>query len=134
MNAIEDGFPVKIDKYIPILHPFFKCKLNFSVLSQDTKKFLIYHDSDLRSQMVVPKLLWNKLNHVLHANHRRDLVRVKQRAQQHLYWPNMTSDLKAFIEQCKFCQINMPSHPKESLIPSEAPSTSSNRKLPTTLR
>ena len=85
INAIKDGFPEKIDECTSILHPFFKCKLNFSVLSQDTKKFLIYHDSDLRSQMVVPKLLWNKLNHVLHANHRRDLVRVKQRAQQHVY-------------------------------------------------
>ena len=33
----------------------------------------------------------------------------------------MTSDLKAFIKQCEFCHINMPSHPKELLITSEAP-------------
>ena len=29
--------------------------------------------------------------------------------------------LKSFIEQCKYCQIHMPSHPKEPLIPTEAP-------------
>ena len=29
--------------------------------------------------------------------------------------------LKSFIEQCEYCQIHMPSHPKEPLIPTEAP-------------
>ena len=31
----------------------------------------------------------------------------------------MTSDLKFFIEQCVYCQVNMPSHPKELLILSD---------------
>ena len=29
--------------------------------------------------------------------------------------------LKSFIEHYKYCQIHMPSHPKEPLIPTEAP-------------
>ena len=33
----------------------------------------------------------------------------------------MTSDLKFFIEQCVYCQVNMPSHPEEPLIPSDPP-------------
>ena len=38
-----------------------------------------------------------------------------------MYWPNVTKDLKFFIKQCMYCQVNMPSHPKEPLIPSDPP-------------
>ena len=58
---------------------------------------------------------------VLHADHRRDLVRVKMKAQQHVYWPWMTVDLKSYIEQCVYCQIHIPSQQKEPLQPTEAP-------------
>ena len=74
MNAINERLLKKIDEHIPILHPFFKCKLHFLVISQDNEEFIIYHDSDLSFQMVIIKLLQNKVKHVLHANHRRDLV------------------------------------------------------------
>ena len=66
--------------------------------------------------MVTPRLLRNKVKQVLHVDHRQDLIRVKQQAQEHMYWPNMNSDLKSFIEQCINCQIHMPSHLKEPLI------------------
>ena len=33
----------------------------------------------------------------------------------------MSADLKAFIKQCVYCQVNMPSHPKELLIPTPSP-------------
>ena len=121
IKAIKDEFPDSIDECIPLLHPFFKIKMHFSVIFQDGLELIVYHDSDLRSRMVIPQTLRNKVKHMLHSDHRRDLIRVKQRVQQHVYWPNMMSDLKAFIEQCEYCQINMPSHPKEPLIPSEAP-------------
>ena len=84
-------------------------------------EIVTYHDSNLKRRMVIPSSLRNHVEKILHADHRRDLVRVKQRAQKHVYWPNMTVDLKAFIEQCMYCQVNMPSHPKEPLIPTPAP-------------
>ena len=73
---------------------------------------VVYHDSDLRSRMLVPKVL---------RNHRRDLTRVKRRAQEHVYWPNMSAELKTFIDQCVHCQVNMPSHTWEPLVPTQAP-------------
>ena len=33
----------------------------------------------------------------------------------------MSTDLKTFIELCVYCQVNMPSHPKEPLIPTPSP-------------
>ena len=82
---------------------------------------MIYYDSESRSRLLIPKPLRNRVKQIFHADNRWDLTRVKIHAQKHVYWPNMTSDLKFFIEQCVYCQVNMPSHPKEPLIPSEPP-------------
>ena len=66
---------------------------------ENNNEVLVYFDSESRSRLVVPKALRNQVKQVLHANHRRDLVRVKARAQEHVYWPNMLADLKSFVEQ-----------------------------------
>ena len=71
--------------------------------------------------MLVPKPLRNRVKQILHADHRWDLTRVKRRAQEHVYWPNMSAGLKTFIDQCVHCQVNMPSHTREPLIPTQAP-------------
>merc|ERR1711905_52853 len=91
------------------------------VVVEGEEKVLVYFDSESRTRLVIPKPLRNRVKQVLHANHRRDLVRVKARAQEHVYWPNMASDLKLFIDQCIQCQIGMTSHPKEPLVPSPPP-------------
>ena len=94
---------------------------NIAIITQNKLEVLVYHDSDRRMRLVIPRSLRPRVKAVLYADHRRNLVRVKMRAQQHVYWPRMTEDLKSYIKQCVHCQIHMPSHQKEPLMPTEAP-------------
>ena len=77
MKAIKEGFCDSINECIPLLLPFFKVRMKFSVIFQDRLELIIYHDSYQRSQMVIPRTPRNKVKHVLHSDHRRDLIRVK---------------------------------------------------------
>merc|ERR1712082_343126 len=92
------------------------------VVKEGESEVLVYFDSASRSRLIIPKVLRNRVKQILHADHRWDLTRVKARAQEHVYWPTMAGDLKSFVEQCLFCQVNMTSHPKEPLVPTEVPS------------
>ena len=120
-KAILEGFPEKPEECIPLIQPFYKNRRNLSVVVEDKLEVVVYHDSDLRSRMLIPKSLRNRVKQILHADHRRDLTRVKRRAQEHVYWPNMAAELKIFIDQCVHCQVNMPSHAREPLVPTKAP-------------
>ena len=120
-KAILEGFPEKLKECIPPIQAYHKSQLNLSIVTQDDLEVTVYYDSYSRSRMLIPRSLRNQVKQILHADHRRDLIRVKRWAQEHVFWPNMTSDLKSFIEQCVHCQVNMPSHPKEPLIPTESP-------------
>ena len=110
-QAVLEGFPEKLEDCTPLLQPYHKNRQNITVVVEDDNEILVYYDSESRSRLIIPKALRNRVKHILHANHRRDLIRVKARAQQHVYWPNMSKDLKSFIDQCVQCQVNMPSHP-----------------------
>ena len=121
MKAVKEGFPEKVEECSQLIQPFYKIRRNVSVVCQDDMEFLVYHDSDMRTRLVIPKLLRSRVKMILHADHRRDLARVKMRAQEHVFWPGMSVDLKSYIDQCVQCQVNMPSHQKEPLIPTAAP-------------
>ena len=99
------------------LQPFFKVRLNIFEIHQDNLEFLVYHNSDLRTTLIIPRSLKNGIKMILHADHRRDLARVKKRAQEHVFWPSMNTDLKSYIEQCVHCQVHMLSHPKAPIFP-----------------
>ena len=58
-KAIQEGFPEKEEECNPLIQPFHKFHLNISLVGQDKYKFLVFHDSDLRSRMVIPKILQN---------------------------------------------------------------------------
>ena len=105
MKAVKERFPDKEKECTQLIQP----------------QYLVYNNSDMRTRLVIPKSLRNRVKMIHHANHRRDLVWVKKRAQEHVFWPKMIKDLKSYIDQCKHCQIHMPSHQKEPLIPTEAP-------------
>ena len=120
-KAILEGFPEKPEECIPLIQPFYKNRLNQSVVVEDQLEVVVYHDSNLRLRMLIPKPLRNRVYQILHTDHRRDLTRVKRRAQEHVYWPNMAAELKTFIYQCVHCQVNMPSHVREPLVPTKAP-------------
>ena len=121
MAGIKSGFPEKLEECPPLIAPYHNHHINISTVNQDDLEFLVFHDSGLRSRMIIPKALRNRVKKILHADHRRDLTRVKLRAAEHVYWTNMAGDLKSFIQQCEYCQVHMPSQQKEPLMPTKAP-------------
>ena len=78
-------------------------------------------DSDGNVRVFIPRSLRNRVKENLHAAHQRDLTRVKMRANQHIYWPSMAAEIKSYLDQCNFCQMNRPSQPKEPMLVSDPP-------------
>ena len=69
-KAILEGFPEKLEECIPLIQPFYKNRRNLSVVVKDKLEVVVYHDSDLRSRMLIPKPLRNRVKQILHADHR----------------------------------------------------------------
>ena len=40
----------------------------------------------------------------------------RQRAEDSVWWPGITKDIKAMLSKCATCQINKPSQPREPMI------------------
>merc|ERR1712082_82114 len=93
LEAVRGGFPEKEEECSALIQPFWKCRLNISVTHQGELEFLVYHDSDLRTRIVIPRSLRTRVKKILHADHRRDLARVKKRAEEHVYLPGMSFEL-----------------------------------------
>ena len=119
--SILEGFPEE-RLCRPIVLPFLKDQARLSIVSEGDLEVMMFTDSDANQRIFIPRSLRNRVKENLHAAHQRDLARVKLRANQHVYWPAMAADLRSFINQCRFCQINKPSQPKEPLILAEQPS------------
>ena len=60
-------------------------------LNLDELEFLVYHNSDLKDQNGDTQGSKNKVKKILHADNRRNLTRVKKRAQDHVFWPSMNT-------------------------------------------
>merc|ERR1712082_28712 len=76
-KAVLEGFPEKLEDCIPLIQPYHKNRYNITVVKEDNNEVLVYFDSALRSRLIIPKALRNRVKHVLHADHRRDLTCVK---------------------------------------------------------
>ena len=61
MKAVKEGFPEKVKECSLLLQPFHKCWINISVVFQDKLELLLYYVSDLRTRLVVPKGLRNRI-------------------------------------------------------------------------
>lgn len=120
-EAIVGGFPEKKEECQPILAPFLKDSKRLTIVKEGNTEVVVFHDSEARQRIFVPRELRSRIKRNIHSDHRRDLVRVKQKAEQHVYWPNMGNELRSYIEQCNFCQVNRPSLQKEPLTQSPAP-------------
>ena len=76
-KAVMEAIPEKEEKCTQQLLPFFKIRHNIAIINKDNLVILAYQDSDSRTRLVIPRLLRSRVKTVLHADHRRDLVRVK---------------------------------------------------------
>ena len=58
-KAMLKGFPEKLKECLPIIQPFHKSRLNLSIVKEGDNEVVVYYDSDLRSRLLIPKLLRN---------------------------------------------------------------------------
>ena len=121
LQTIKEGFPESEDLCCPLIQKFFKARERLRVLLEDDNEIIVYTDSDSNQRIFIPHSLRARVKQVLHADHRRDLTRVKYRANLHVYWPSLAQDLKLFVEQCTRCQVNAPSQQKEPLVLTPSP-------------
>ena len=119
--AILEGFPEE-RLCRAIVLPFYKDRARLSIVSEGDLEVIMFTDSDANNRIFIPRSLRNRVKENLHAAHQRDITRIRMRANQHVYWPSMAADLRSYVDQCKFCQINRPSQPKEPLISADQPS------------
>ena len=118
--AILEGFPEE-RLCRKLILPFFKDRTRLSIVTEEDLETITFTDSDGNVRVFVPRSLRNRVKESLHAAHQRDLTRVKMRANQHVYWPSMAADIKSYLDQCRFCQINRPSQHKEPMLISDPP-------------
>lgn len=57
----------------------------------------------------------------IHDGH-QGLVKCRERAYQSVWWPGMSDESVATVQQCAFCRENRNAQKKEPLMPSELPS------------
>ena len=56
-KAVLEGFPEKLEDCIPLIQAFHKNRHNLSVVVEDKLEVVVYHNSDLRTRMLIPKFL-----------------------------------------------------------------------------
>ena len=74
----------------------------------------------LDHKMLIPKSLRKEVLECLHAAH-QGIVGMSSHARQRFFWPGINAAIKQVRAQCKVCNENAPSQPKESTIICSAP-------------
>lgn len=74
----------------------------------------------LGDRIVIPSCLKEEMLSRLHESH-QGITKTLENARSCLWWPGITKDIKATIENCLQCRENRPSQRKEPLKPSSLP-------------
>ena len=85
--------------------------------SYEQEGVLMYQD-----RVIVPPSLRRKVLENLHAAH-QGISTMEQRARQIVYWPGMSTDIRAIREQCPDCNRNAPSQAATPPLPTSPPTT-----------
>ena len=72
-------------------------------------------------RLVISPTLQREMLRRLHDDGHFGLHKTRDRAEQSVWWPEINSDLKSYVTQCSFCQINSPKQRKEPLISTPVP-------------
>jgi len=67
-------------------------------------------------RLIVPKFLRSGLLTKLHTDGHSGITRMKRLAQDIVYWPGISKDIKLYVDRCAPCQEVLPSQPAEPLI------------------
>ena len=81
----------------------------------------IYDDLVLRQdRIIIPNSMKQETLHKLHEGH-TGINACLCRARTVVYWPNMTVDIKRYVEECGICTTFSIQQPRESIIKIERP-------------
>jgi len=106
-NVIQCGWPESKAEVAPCLIPYYDSRDELTVQGD-----LVFKSQ----QLVVPLCLRKEMMKVIHASH-IGIEGCIRRALESLYWPRMSTELKAYISTCDVCLINGDYNPsKEPLI------------------
>ena len=109
ISYVLHGWPVKVPEH---LMKFKREEGNFSVRNG----LLI-----MNNRIVVPESQKEEVINKLHQSH-QGINKCRRMAQNAVWWPGLSSELKNLVNNCKLCQENRPEQKKEPLKPSELPS------------
>ncbi|XP_037954814.1 uncharacterized protein K02A2.6-like [Teleopsis dalmanni] len=97
-NLISEGWRTKLADGDMDLLPYFRRK--YALFIRDD---LIYLQTDA-TRVIVPQSLHQSVLKLLHDGH-WGIVKMKQLARQHCWWPNIDNDIEKLASQCSVCQI-----------------------------
>ena len=99
MKFILNEWPVSFSKpKNPELIPFYDNRQSFTVVNGCLLK---------DAQVVIPKQLQRKVLHMLHRAH-LGIVKMKQLARHHCWWPRMDKDIAELCNSCTTCAQTAP--------------------------
>ena len=115
VKTVQDGFPTSL-KSLPLdssIRSFYKLRNDLSVCS---KTGLVLWGK----RVVVPEAKRNDMLSRLHASHQGS-KKMKQRAQETIFWPCITNDIHNIVDACTMCQEHRASLQKEALMTDDPP-------------
>ena len=71
-------------------------------------------------RIVIPNLMQQEILENLHQSH-MGISKIKARAKETIYWPNINQHIEMLIKKCKVCQTYQKQQQKELMIPSDYP-------------
>ena len=108
-RTIQLGWPEYKSEITEVLHPYYDFRDELTVQDQLVFKGPV---------VVVPATLRKEMMAVCHDTH----IGVEgciRRARESMFWPRMTTELKAYISKCDVCMSHRTAPPKETLLPHE---------------
>lgn len=105
-NYVKYGWPDSFSNKNDFLRPYFERRLDLSLHNG----VLIWNTEFPR--VIVPKKLQNKILSLLHQGH-FGIIRMKQLARRHCWWPRINSEIENMVKNCKACQVNQANPPAE---------------------
>ncbi|XP_055311607.1 uncharacterized protein K02A2.6-like [Sitodiplosis mosellana] len=105
------GWPNNKDKCDPSTRYFYR--LRSDILLED--EILFY-----KQRIIIPKSMRKEILHQLHKPH-FGINKTLKRAQNSVFWPNISNEIEQTVSNCIICQENAPKIQKEPLLPHDIP-------------
>lgn len=111
IHHTRSGWPRYPSDVVPEAREFFAFRGNLS----ESDRFLLHGH-----RIVIPKSCRPEIIDRIHDGH-QGITRCRLRAQETVWWPGLTTDIKAKVESCGPCQTNRPSQHREPLLTTALP-------------